>query len=108
VSEFIAPPSPAAVLLLVASPAEQLQIVPVKRDAWIVDIGRRQFDFMMYLLARRDQPTGKASLAEQALALCIRLPALDPLGRNVKSIRKAIAVIVSLCVHVHIKKRPQR
>ena len=50
----------------VAVAAEQLQIVWVERYRWIVDVARRDLDFVVDDLRRRVDPFREADLAKAA------------------------------------------
>lgn len=47
-------------------PADQLQIVKVQSDRWILDVLRSELDLVMYDLAWNNKTFGKANLTETA------------------------------------------
>ena len=68
----------AVVLLCMAITTYQLKIIPVKSDAFVVDVLRRQVNLVMYDSARNNLPALPATLTQSANGCRISFPAALP------------------------------
>lgn len=73
---------------LVTAETQRLKVGPIQRHRRVVKVFRRQFDLVVHLIRRHDQPALPASLAEPADVVQVAFPAPFPPPRLVKRVSK--------------------